>query len=213
MAILDGLPRSEAEARQALDVAAPIVQQILDAMDLSPKQREILDLVKQGHSLADIYGLTQEHRDAMFLKGCQLVQAGDIQKGRDWLTYLHMLDPLDARIVYVIAVTHQTDGNFSLAAKLYMYFIALDATNPEGYLRLGECHLSAREYDTALACFEFAKYQCGLGKGDAAAAEHAARMIAHTQDKLQARDDAGASPIDLSARLTATITFRNPRHG
>jgi tetratricopeptide (TPR) repeat protein len=183
MAILDGLPNSEVEVQQALELVAPIFQQLADMMNLSPQQRAILDLVKQGHSLADIYGLTQEHRDAMFVKGCEFVQTGEIKKGRDWLTFLHVLDPRDARIVYLIAVTYQTEGNFTLAAKLYVFFLALDRTNLEGFLRLGECHLSAREYDTAATCFEFVKEQCKLGRGSTAAAEHAANLLAHTYEQ------------------------------
>ena len=183
MSILDGLPRSAAEAQKILELTGPMVQRVFNSMDLTPKQRSMLDLLNKGFSLADIYGLTQDERDAMFAKGCQLVQAGDIEKARDWLIFLHQLDPLDARIIYVIAVTYQTQGNFSLAAKLYIFFIARDATNPEGYLRLGECLLSARDYGTAADCFQFARTQCERGKGDAVAAEHATKMLAHALEK------------------------------
>jgi tetratricopeptide (TPR) repeat protein len=196
MSILDGLPHSAIEVQKALELVEPIVQQFINTLDLSPKQKEILALVKQGHSIADIYGLTQEHRDAMFAKGCQLVQAGEIKKGRDWLTYLHLLDPRDARIIYVIAVTYQSEGNFTLAAKLYILFLALDPTNVEGYLRLGECHLSARDYDTAIACFEFVKDQCALGKGDIPAANHAAVMLVHAHEKRHEKQQGKrAAPI------------------
>jgi len=194
MSILDSLP-SEAEMRRAIEVMAPRIEQLFAGMDLSPKQRSIVELLKKGYSLADIHGFTQDERDAMFARGCQLVQAGEIDKGRDWLMFVNRLDPRDARVVYVIAVTYQTQGNFSLAAKLYVYFIALDASNPEGYLRLGECLLSAQEYAAAVDCFRFAKDQCARGKGNAAAAEHAERMLGHAREKHAANS---------AARQTAT---------
>jgi len=104
MSILDGLPQSEAEVEKALALAAPVVERIFESMDLSPRQRSILELLKKGHSLADIYDLTQDERDAMFTRGCQLVQAGEFEKGRDWLMFVHQLNPRDARVVYVIAL-------------------------------------------------------------------------------------------------------------
>jgi tetratricopeptide (TPR) repeat protein len=184
--ILDGLPRSEAEARKALEATAPAIDELFAAMDLSANQRLVLDLLKKGHLLADIYGLTHEEREAMFARGCHLVQAGEIEKGRDWLMFVHQLNPRDARVVYVIAVTYQAQGNFSLAGKLFAYFIALNATNPEGYLRLGECLLSAQEYERAVDCFAFAKDQCASGKGDAAAAAHADKMFTYALEKQRA---------------------------
>jgi tetratricopeptide (TPR) repeat protein len=186
MSILDGLPASLAETQKAFELAMPLVETMLDSMDITSSQRQIFELLKHGHSLADIHGLTQDDRDAMFVRGCQLVQSGEIEKGRDWLMFVHQLDPRDARVIYVIAVTYQTQGNFSLAARLYVCFIALDPAHPEGYLRLGECLLSAREYEAAVDCFRFAREQCARGKGNAAAAEHAAKMLAHAQEKHMA---------------------------
>jgi tetratricopeptide (TPR) repeat protein len=186
MSIIDGMPSSEAELQEMLGLAAPHVARVIDAAKLTPKAKSILDLMAQGLSLADICDITSEQRDAMFIKGCRLIQAGDIEKGRDWLTFLHQLEPMDARVVYAIALTYQTEGNFRAAAKCYVHFIARDATNPEGHLRIGECFLSAREYDRAIEHFQIAKDQCELGKGDAAAAAHAAKMLAHAHEKRAA---------------------------
>jgi tetratricopeptide (TPR) repeat protein len=183
MSIIDGMPRSQDELQKMLGLAAPMVEQMIDAADLSPKARSILDLMAQGLSLADICDITSEERDAMFIKGCRLIQAGDLERARDWLGFLHQLEPMDARVVYAIALTYQTEGNIRTAAQCYVHFIARDATNPEGHLRLGECFLSSREYDHAIEHFQIAKHQCELGKGDAAAATHAAKMLAHASEK------------------------------
>ena len=186
MSILDGLPTSAEDMQNAATLATPMIERALAAMNLSPLQRSIMDLVKKGHALADIYGLSQDERDAMFARGCQLLQSGEIEKARDWLLFVHLLNMHDARVIYVIAVTYQTQGNFSIAAKLYASFIALDPTNPEGHLRLGECLLSAREYQAALTSFQRAKNECARGNGAAEAAAHAARMLEHTLAKLAA---------------------------
>jgi tetratricopeptide (TPR) repeat protein len=183
MSIIDGMPRSQAEMQEVLRLAAPIVEQMLETAGLSPKAQSILGLMAEGLSLADICDITAEERDAMFIKGCRLIQAGDIAKGRDWLTLLHQLEPMDARVMYAIAFTYQTERNIRVAAQCYVHFIALNAANPEGHLRLGECFLSAREYDRAIEHFQIARDQCELGQGDAAAANHAAKMLAHANEK------------------------------
>ncbi|PDT90845.1 hypothetical protein CO669_07670 [Bradyrhizobium sp. Y36] len=184
MSILDGLPKSEAEWRRLMDAAAPIAQRLIDELELSPKAQSILKLMSEGMALADICGLTQEERDAMFIRGCRMIQAGDVTKGRDWMLMLHQLEPLDARVIYAIALTYQGEGNIALAAKLYVHFIALDAANPEGHLRLGECLLSAREYDGAIAHFAVGER---LSRGtNAAAAAHAVRMHAHALERRSA---------------------------
>jgi tetratricopeptide (TPR) repeat protein len=186
MSIVDGMPRSLADLQRRLELTAPATQQLFDALDSLPEAKGILEQMGKGLPLADIYGLTQEERDAMFVRGCQLVQAGEIAKGRDWFVFLHQLDPLDARVIYAIAAIHQTQGDFSRAAKLYVHFIALDATNPQGHLRIAECFLSAREYDLAIEHFRIAKVMCDRGHGNAAAAELAARMLAHANERRAA---------------------------
>jgi tetratricopeptide (TPR) repeat protein len=187
MSILDGMPRSQAELQEFLELAIPLTQKLFDAMDLPPEAKSILDLMGKGLSLADIYGLTREERDAMFVRGCQFVQAGDIEKARDWFMFLHQLDPLDARVIYAIAAIYQTRGDVSRAAKLYVHFIALNATNPEGHLRLAECFLSAREYELAVEHFRIAGVLCERGYGNAAAAELAAKMLAHANERRAAQ--------------------------
>jgi tetratricopeptide (TPR) repeat protein len=188
MSIVDGMPRSRAELQKATELAAPMIAQIIDAANLSPKARSILDLVAQGLSIADICDITAEERDAMFMKGCRLIQAGELEKGREWLAFLHQLEPMDARVIYAIGLTYQTEGNIRAAAQSYVHFIARDAANPEGHLRLAECLLSAREYDPAIAHFRTAGNLCERGKGDAATAAYAAKMLAHAREKRAVHD-------------------------
>jgi tetratricopeptide (TPR) repeat protein len=190
MSILDGMPSSQAEFHEILELAAPIAQRVIDAMNLSPKAQSIMKLMREGMSLADICGITKEERDALFMKGCNLLRAGNIQEGRDWLTFVHHLEPLDARVIYAIAASYQAEGNVAVAGKLYVHFIALNAANPEGHLRLGECFLSAREYDLAIEHFQIAKDLCERGHGDASAADLAVRLLVHACEKQADHDTA-----------------------
>jgi len=178
MSILDGMPSSEAELKTAMAIADPAIERFLGELNLTPRQQSVIDLLKEGFSLADIYRISREERDALFLKGGRLIQVGHFQKARDCLTYLYQLEPLDARVIYAIAVTYQAEGDVSRAAKLYVQFLALDATNAEGYLRLGECLMAAGEYDDAADSFKIAKAECERGNGTRSAAALADKMLA-----------------------------------
>ncbi len=126
-------------------------------------------------------------RDPLFALACRHIQSGGIEKARDLLLNLYYLEPLDERVIYAIALTYQLKGDFARAAKLYVHFIALDGTNPEGFLRLANAS-SAREYDRAAECFQMAKDFCAKGMGNAAAAAHAEKIVTHTQ-RLAAVND------------------------
>lgn len=184
MSILDGMPRTAAELTAAVEMAAPMIDRYLDAIDLTPKSKEVIELLKQGLSLADIYGITKEERNALLQKGYQYIRAGKLEKARDWLLGVYQLETLDPRVLYALGVTFQLQGDVAPAAKLYVCSIVLDAENPENYLRLGECLLTAREYEPAIECFQLAKKLCDAGKGNANAAAHASKMLAHAKERL-----------------------------
>jgi cytochrome c-type biogenesis protein CcmH/NrfG len=185
MSILDGLPTSELQFKEAVKLAGPMMDRMLDELKVSTKQQNVIDLMMKGVSLADIYGLTKEQREALFLKGCRMIQVGQTKKARDWLAVMFQLDPLDKRVIYALALTFQIEGNVSKAAKLFIYFLGLDPTNPEGYLRLGECFLVAGEHENAHGSFEFAKILCGRGHGNARVAALADKMTAEVAQRLK----------------------------
>jgi len=184
--ILDGLPGSEQEMRDVWKFAEPFIKEGLENLNLSPKRQSILDLLKEGLSVADIVDISKEERDAMLLQGYKFIKQGDLNKAEDWLFGLFQLNQLDERVIYALAVAIQAKGDFARAAKLYVTFLALDATNAEGYLRLGECFLSAKEYDNAQACFKVAKAECDRGNGNAQAAAHATQMLAYVAERRSA---------------------------
>jgi tetratricopeptide (TPR) repeat protein len=177
MSILDGMPKTPAELEQATDYANAVATQFFAKAKFTEKQEEILDLVRRGIFFGEIMGITPEHKDAMLAEGIKLIQLGERKKARDVLLQLYIFDPLDARSIYAMATSYQLDGEFAGAAKLYVQYLALDATSPDGHLRLGECFLAAQEFDNAFSCFETAEELARRGHGNPGCAEHAAKML------------------------------------
>lgn len=182
MSILDGMPRTEADMKQIVGGSSTIIDEFLSKAELSPRAQSIVDHLKDGLSLADILKISKEERDALLVQGIRQMQSRDVAGAQTTLTMLHRLEPLDERVIYALATTYQAQEDYAVAGKLYVTFLALDATNAEGYLRLGECFLGNRETEQAYACFE-------VGKGEAASAgradlvAYADRMIALTRKR------------------------------
>lgn len=180
MSILDGMPTTEKELVAGIEFASPILNKAIEDAKFPERVHSVLDLMKEGLSLGDIMGLTKQHRDALLLQGCRYLQLGDLAKGRDILTQLYQIEPMDERTIYALATSYQLEQNFAAAGKLYVLFLALDATNPEGHLRLGECFLGAKEYDNAESSFSIAhNFAKSAGKADCAAL--AAKMLEMTR--------------------------------
>ena len=78
---------------------------------------------------------------------------------------------------HALAATFQAQDAWPTAGKLYVHFLALDATNPDGYLRLGECFLAAREIEEARTCFENARRLAADGHGRPGVLAHAICML------------------------------------
>ena len=181
MALLDGIPSNAKEMTNAMELGDKVFELAQPKLNLTPKAQSVLDLMKEGLSLGDVLEITEEERNAMFAQGCKLVQLGDLQKARALLSQLYLFEPLDARVIYMLGVIFQLQGDLATAAKIYVQFLALDATNADGYLRLGECHLAAKENDLALGLLRTAKAECDRGHGTPATRERAAQLLAHLE--------------------------------
>ena len=177
MSILDGSFGSPETAAYAAAIAEPVVSAALARLTMTPPQQRVLDLFKQGIPLSGVLGITDKQCDALLARGCHLLQLGESQRARDILTVLYILQPLDARVIYALSLTYQLTGEIETAAKLLIQFLALDATNPDGHLRLGECLLSAKEFDNAAASFSTALRLCQKGHGSPSSRAHALHMV------------------------------------
>jgi Flp pilus assembly protein TadD len=188
MKILSGMITTEEELKAAVGIAGPAFEQAVANMNLTERQQEVLDLMKGGMSLGDIMGLKKEHRDALLVQCFQLLQAGEIEKARDGFLRLYQLEPLDERSIFALATTYQMEGNFVAAGQLYVHFLALDATNAEGYLRLGECFMGSKEYEDAKACFKTAKLEAERGHGQPTTLAQATALLDLAEQKLAAAE-------------------------
>lgn len=184
MSILDGMISSEDEMKTALTIAATTMDMVLSQVEMSPNARKVLDLMGEGLSLADIFDITREQREALMALGAQLLKTGDTEKARIVLSRLHLLEPMDARPIFLLAVASQMDGAYADAGKLYVQFLARRATHVDGYLRLGECFLGNGELAEGLNCFRTARNLCQAGHGSPRELADAERLIQHAEARL-----------------------------
>jgi len=112
-----------------------------------------MTLMVEGLSLGDIEGLSVHHKEALFQLGCKLMLCNEAEQAESIFIALSLLDPLEARAYYGAGIAMKAQGKLSGAAQLFMQFLSLDATNPDGYLRLGECLVAAGELEEARSAF------------------------------------------------------------
>lgn len=163
MSILDGIFSDRKTMEGALVVAQKMVADMVP--DLDEDARRVIELTGDGSTLGDVLGITKEQKGALLDLGCRLLQLGETDKAMDVLLRLSQLDPYEERAYYALGVGAQSQGRLQPAAQMYLQFLALDATNPMGYLRLGECLLSAKEFTEARESFEAAKDLAEKGHG------------------------------------------------
>lgn len=176
MSILKGA-FSDAEAgKGTMEFAARMLEKMLPKLD--ENARRIVESMGRTGSLGDALGVTDEQKAALLDLGCRLIQYGKPDDAFAILLRLVQLDPLEERAAYALGVVFQLRGELRKAAQMFMYFLTLDATNPTGYLRLGECLLRAREYGEAYNAFMTAKELADEGKGQPGNSAEAARMLA-----------------------------------
>lgn len=176
MSILEGLFSNKKSLEDASVFANDMLAQMLPNMDEG--FRNLVEATKDGSTIGDVLGITKEQKAALLSLGCRLLQVGQTDKAIDVLMRLNMLDPLEERAYYALGVACQTKGELNKAAQMYIQFLALDATNPIGYLRLGECLLAAKEYAEAHGAFLTAKEFAAEGKGEPGNLAEAERMLA-----------------------------------
>lgn len=185
--ILDGLPENEEELRDILAVAEAIFTDMVgeDGGMGDKAMAAIFEQLHKGVPLAHILGLSPDHLDAFFVQALKFFEVGNFMKAQDLGIFLTFSDPTDFRFVYLLAMTYQAQGHVEAAGKAYIQAIALDATNPDGYARLGECFMANNEYDKAKEMFETAMHFSGKGKGSPQTGAHAKAMLEYLEDRLK----------------------------
>lgn len=178
MSILNSEYTSAEMMEGSLAYAGSFVADVLAQMDISERDQSIIDHMRDGLSLGDIMGIKKEHRDALINLAIGFIQAGDLDKARDILAQTYQFEPSDERALYLLGTIFQLKGDLERAVFCYLQFLAIDATNPEGYLRLGECLMTAGELDNASDALKSALEFARDGKGRPGNAEQAENLIA-----------------------------------
>lgn len=129
--------------------------------------------MKDGLTPAQSMGLRREDLNVLYTLAFQRLNSGALEDAYNLLAFLVMIDPLHAPNYYCYGVCEQLRGNLEDAEKAFISFLALDATNPVGYIRLGEVYLAKDEKGQAKSLFEVAEAECLKGNGDSITLEEA----------------------------------------
>ena len=127
----------------------------------------------EGLTAAQAMGLGRDDLNALYTVFFRSLNDRDFAAAYDGFTYLVMIDPLHAPNHYCLGVALQGLGRMAEAEGPFISFLAVDATNPHGYLRLGECYQSRGATPLAIEAFELAEAECRNGHGDSLTLEEA----------------------------------------
>ncbi len=115
---------------------------------------DCMELMQKGFTLAEIYGITEDELGAVYEMARRDIAVGQVEKAKALFIMLVQISPMEPHFTYGLATAYQIEGDVRMAVRLYSYFLAMDATNPQGYLRLGECLLASGEYKEARDAFQ-----------------------------------------------------------
>ena len=178
MGLLDSMPATAEAYKAQFDAATDQMTAYFDRHPGTPAEQAIRAQLQSGLTAGTVLGLTKAHRDVILKQGLTALQVRDVATAREWLMFALTLDPLEERAMYGLGVIAQGEGDLTSAARYFVHFLALDATNPQGFLRLGECFLANDEIEEAQAAFQAAVDLGEAGHGGASALAHARRMLA-----------------------------------
>jgi tetratricopeptide (TPR) repeat protein len=164
------------EASERVKVATGMIVDFLNQSDLM--QDPIISQVMEGQSPAQAMGLTRDDLEVLYAVGFNQLNAGEFNKAADTFTNLCLIDPLEAKNHYCLGMAYQLRGEPRNAAPIFINFLSLDATNPHGYLRYGECLMAQGEKTEALESFRLALIEAEKNNSDPGAASEARSKIA-----------------------------------
>lgn len=164
-------------------LASDYFEQIIAGVGL--KDDRIVKGMRDGLTAAQAMGLTRDELSALYAMGFQKLNAGEAAQAQDVFLWLTLIDPLHAPNIYCLGVTLQIQDKAAEAADCFLRFLALDATNPVGYLRYGECKLLLGDPKAAREAFELAEAECLNGHGDEITLSDARSKLAALEEQAK----------------------------
>ena len=165
-------PKIQQALKDAGELAAEALKQ--NGLDQDP----VLQRVMGGETIAQARGLSREDLEIIYGMGFTLITSGELDKAEDVFITLCFMDQLVAKNHYCLGVVRQMKQQWQMACDDFIRFLALDATNPEGYLRIGECKVALGEKDEAKEYFRLALLEAEQGNGPDDAVEQAQAALA-----------------------------------
>lgn len=158
------------EVLRALEEGATAYSNKTGGEGMTPAQ--VREATAEAQTIAQLRGLSREDLEVLYTYGFNMIGSGKLQQAEDIFINLCMIDPLEAKNHYCLGVVRQMQKRWHFAAEDFNRFLAMDATNPEGYLRIGECERALGRHDSARDYFETALAHAEKGRGpDTAVAE------------------------------------------
>lgn len=115
---------------------------------------DALQRLFSGEAMADIDGVSQEHLEVTYANSCDLLEREDFDGALELLVYLVMNDPYDFRFQFGYGLCLQHLGQAADAAKHYALACMLDPDDAGSTYRLGECHESLGDRESAAEAFQ-----------------------------------------------------------
>lgn len=178
MGLLNDLQMSPEETKRQNEGFATFLRGFLAENAVSPEFKAACEGVLAGDTVGTVLGLETPHRDAIVAQGYKYLQLQRLDEAKDWLSLALAAEPLDERALYGLGVIAQMQGDLKRAVRALLQFQALDATNPDGLLRLGECLYANRELEEAGNCFTGVLRLVEAGYGAPRHRAYAERMLA-----------------------------------
>lgn len=157
---------------QGLRIAMQALAEV--GLDKDPALLAVLD----GQTIAQVKGLTRADLEVLYAYGFSMIAGGDADRAEPFFMHLCFIDPLIAKNHYCLGIVRQMKQQWDTAIDDFARFCALDATNPEGYLRIGECLTAKGDKAEARRVFDVALREARKGHGPKNAVEQAERALA-----------------------------------
>jgi tetratricopeptide (TPR) repeat protein len=111
-------------------------------------------LVSMLQGCAGSQPATKERARALRNLGGALVQEGDLRAGLEKLLEAAELDPADSSTQHELALVYRDLGEYQLALDHFNKALALRPEFPDAWNNKGTVHLTLRQWDEAIDCFQ-----------------------------------------------------------
>lgn len=119
---------------------------VIDNLDeeISPSARKkLLEVIPkilfEGRSPREVFGLTPEMLEEIYLYGYNFFYAGKYKEAVPVFNFLRQIDPYDPRYTFAVAACYQMQKDYLNATVNYIYCGQLDPLNPLSYFHLYDC--------------------------------------------------------------------------